>query len=458
MVHDDNRFKKTLRPIDVWGLALGAIIGWGCFVLPGNEFLPKAGPLGMALGMIGGALLVLVISLSYGYLIRHYPVSGGEFVYAKSAFGKTHAFICGWFIVLAYWSLVPLNATALALISRYLFPGVIQFGRMYEVAGWDVYAGEVIVASIFLVGLCLLNVRGIKSAGWVQTAIALCLVGSIFLVTGLVLIEGVEWCNINPLFQSGQPWYMSVLSIVALAPWAFLGFDCIPQAAEEYNFPHKKSRNLMITAIFVAAFLYICINTITAVGIKPWQTLLSERPFWATGLVVQERLGKFGLTLIGFSMFCGVVSGINAFIISTSRLMYAMAKENALPVFFGKMHKKYKTPVNAIWFVLLLSLVAPWFGREVLGWIVDMTSVGGAVGFLYTCASASVLAYRKKNYGYSVAGIAGTVISLAFVLLLLVPGMPGFLYEQALICLAVWIGLGFVFYIVIYPKYVKTNK
>ena len=48
-------FKKTLRPIDVWGLALGAIIGWGCFVLPGNAFLPKAGPLGTAVGMAIGA-------------------------------------------------------------------------------------------------------------------------------------------------------------------------------------------------------------------------------------------------------------------------------------------------------------------------------------------------------------------------------------------------------------------
>lgn len=458
MEQNENKFKRTLRPIDVWGLALGAIIGWGCFVLPGNEFLPKAGPLGMAIGMIGGALLVLVISLSYGYLIRHYPVSGGEFVYAKSAFGKTHAFICGWFIALAYWSLVPLNATALALISRYLFPGVIQFGKLYEVAGWDVYAGEVIVASVFLIALGLLNIRGIKSAGWVQTTIALALVGTIVLITALVMMGGVEWSNAEPLFQTGQPWYTSVLSIVALAPWAYIGFDCIPQAAEEYNFSHKKSRNLMISAISVAALLYICVNTITAIGLKPWQTLLSERPFWATGLVVEERLGKIGLVILGISMFCAVVSGINAFLISTSRLMYAMANENALPKFFGKMHKKYKTPVNAILFVLVLSLIAPWFGREVLGWIVDMTSVGGAIGFLYTCSSAAVLAYRRKAYGYSAAGVLGALISFSFVLLLLVPGMPGFLYEQALICLGVWVGLGILFYITIYPKYIKNKK
>lgn len=455
--NETQQLKKSLRPVDVWGLALGAIIGWGCFVLPGNAFLPKAGPMGMALGMLLGGLLILLISFSYAYLIRRYPVSGGEFVYANSAFGKTHAFICGWFLVLAYWSLVPLNGTALALISRYLFPGIIQVGKLYQVAGWDVYLGEVCVASCFLILLAVLNIRGIKSAGWTQTTIALGLVSTIILLTALVLLGGVEWSNAYPLFQKGQPWHSSVLAIVAMAPWAYIGFDCIPQAAEEYSFSHKKSRNLMISAIAVAAVLYICVNTITAIGIKPWQELLNDKPFWATGLVIEERLGKLGLTLLGISMFCAVISGINAFFISTSRLMYAMAKEKALPQIFGRLHKKYATPVPAILFVLVLALVAPWFGREVLGWIVDMTSVGGAIGFLYTCASAAVLSYKNKEYGHTIAGVIGAVISLGFLLLLLIPGSPGFLYKQAFYCLGVWVLLGMVFYIVIYPKYIKEK-
>ena len=90
------KLRKVMSPVDVWGLALGAIIGWGCFVLPGSSFLPKAGPLGTATGMLIGALLIIVIALSYGYMIRKYPVSGGEFVYAKEAFGKRNAFVCGW--------------------------------------------------------------------------------------------------------------------------------------------------------------------------------------------------------------------------------------------------------------------------------------------------------------------------------------------------------------------------
>jgi amino acid transporter len=325
------------------------------------------------------------------------------------------------------------------------------------VAGWDVYLGEVLVASFFLILLAVLNIRGVKSAGWTQTTIALGLVSTILLLTALILMGGVNWANLNPLFQEGQPWHSSVLAIVAMAPWAFIGFDCIPQAAEEYSFSHNKSRNLMVSAIAVAAVLYICVNTITAVGLKPWQELLNDKPFWATGLVVKERLGKIGLILLGTSMFCAVISGINAFFISTSRLMYAMAQDNALPSVFGRLHKKYGTPVPAIIFVLVFALVAPWFGREVLGWIVDMTSVGGAIGFLYTCSSAVVLSYRQKDYSYTVAGVLGAIISLCFLLLLLIPGSPGFLYKQAFYCLGVWVILGIVFYIVIYPKYIKEK-
>ena len=197
MSGSNGTLKKAMRPIDVWGLALGAIIGWGCFVLPGNSFLPKAGPLGTAIGMLIGAALILIIAFSYGFLIRKYPVSGGEFIYTKETIGKRNAFICGWGMILAYWSLIPLNATALALISRHLFPGIIQVGYLYQVEGWDVYAGEVVLASAFIIIMALINIRGIKQASWLQTTIALTLVGSIFIISFLVLSRA-EWSNFNP--------------------------------------------------------------------------------------------------------------------------------------------------------------------------------------------------------------------------------------------------------------------
>ena len=457
MSESNGNFKKDMRPIDVWGLALGAIIGWGCFVLPGSAFLPKAGPLGTMAGMLIGALLIIVIALSYGYLIRKYPLSGGEFIYTKEAIGKRNAFVCGWGMILAYWSLIPLNATALALISRYLFPGIVQWGLLYQIAGWDVYAGEVILASAFIIIMAIVNIRGIKQAAWLQTAIALTLVGCICIVTFLVMGMS-DWSNLEPGFPDGRRWWKGVFSIVAMAPWAFIGFDCIPQSAEEYNFSHKKSTGIMISAILVAAILYIAVCAVTAVGLKPWQELLADHVNWPTGHVVRNTLGRVGLTVLGIAMFCAVVSGMNAFYISTSRLMYAMANEGSLPKWFAKLSPKYGTPKNGIIFTMCASLFAPWFGREILIWIVDMTSVGAAIVFAYTTASAAIIARKKNDRLQMWIGWIGCIFSLFFLSLLIVPGMPGYLSFQSRVVLLAWISIGVVFYLIIRKNYVKGQN
>ena len=451
------KLQRVMRPVDVWGLALGAIIGWGCFVLPGTAFLPKAGPGGTAMGILIGALLIIVIAVSYGYLIRKFPISGGEFIYAKEAFGKRNAFVCGWAMILAYWSLIPLNATALAMISRYLFPGIIQQGLLYEIAGWEVYAGEVILASSAIILMALLNIRGIKQAAWMQTAIALTLVGCILVITFLVFCVS-DWSNLAPGFPDGRRWWKGVFSIVAMAPWAFIGFDCIPQGAEEYNFSHRKSTFIMISAVLVAAILYIAVCAVTAVGVEPWQQLLDSRSAWPTGYVVRNTMGLAGIIVLGVAMFCAVVSGMNAFYISTSRLMYAMAKEGSLPKWFEHLSPKYGTPTNAILFTMAMSLFAPWFGREILLWIVDMTSVGAAIVFAYTTGSAAVIGYRNGSRKYTVFGILGCLFSLFFLSLLIIPGMPGYLTFQSRVVLFVWILIGVAFYFTIRKSYVKGKN
>jgi amino acid transporter len=157
-------------------------------------------------------------------------------------------------------------------------------------------------------------------------------------------------------------------------------------------------------------------------------------------------------------MFCAVVSGMNAFYISTSRLMYAMAKEGSLPKWFEKLSPKYGTPRNAIIFTMAMSLFAPWFGREILLWIVDMTSVGAAIVFAYTTASAAILSYRQNNRKYMIFGIVGCIFSLFFLSLLIIPGMPGYLTFQSRIVLLIWILIGFLFYFIIRKTYVKGQN
>jgi amino acid transporter len=134
--------------------------------------------------------------------------------------------------------------------------------------------------------------------------------------------------------------------------------------------------------------------------------------------------------------------------------MYAMATEGSLPKIFGQISPKYGTPRNAIVFTMIMSLFAPWFGREILLWIVDMTSVGAAIVFAYTTASAAIMARRHGHWGQMAVGIAGCICSLFFLSLLLIPGMPGYLAIQSRVILVVWIVIGFLFYLNIRKDYV----
>src|SRR5690606_32719476 len=127
-----------------------------------------SGPLAVIVGFAIGALLMIVIGVNYGFLIKLYPVAGGEFCYAYVGFGRNHAYICGWFLTLGYLSIVALNASALALLGRFIVPGLTETGLLYSVAGWDVYLGEVIIASLSLIIFAIVNVRDASFSGQTQ--------------------------------------------------------------------------------------------------------------------------------------------------------------------------------------------------------------------------------------------------------------------------------------------------
>ncbi len=453
------RLKKRLSKLDVISVAFGAIIGWGCFVLPGNTFLPSAGPLGTTIGIALGAFLVLIISQSYGYLIQKMPGSGGEFTYVKSVFGKTHGFVAAWFLIISYAMIIPLSATAIGLLLRTFFPEISNIGQLYEISGWVVNLGELVPALLSIVAVAIINVRGVKGAGWIQTMVTIVLISSIFFITALcILSPAASIENISPLFssQDSANWPAEVLSIVSVAAWAFMGFDCIPQLSEEYTFHHKHSKNLMFISIILAALMYIAINFITTLAM-PWQTLIATSDNWATGDAVKILTGNVGLVIISIAMFCAIVTGLNGFLMSSTRLVYALALENALPKPFSKIHDKFRTPTNAIYFVSAISIVFVLFGRSILSLIVDMTSVGASIVFLYTTAVAIKVALKeKKILQVAISGI-GMCVSIFLLVLLVTPSMPGFVGNLAITLLFVWVLLGVIFYIANRKRYL-SNK
>ena len=444
------KLKKELGELEVWALALGAIIGWGAFVLPGNKFLPDAGPLGAAIGIIVGALIMIIIAKSYGLMVSRFPVAGGEFTFAYAGFKRKHAFVAAWLLGLSYLSIVPLNATALGLISRFMFPGIIQKGYLYTIAGWDVYLGEILVASLAIIILTWLNVQGVSLFGKLAKILAFTLTGGIvalFVFTIANPISEIEY--LTPVFSPSKGAFAGILSIIAIAPWAFVGFDTIPQASEEIKFDHQRSFRLMVIAIVIGALMYVLVMLTTAM-VGPWTAFIVDNNQWATGSAVQLIAGDLGMFVLGFAILSAILSGLNGFLLASSRMFLVMARTYALPPIFTTISKKHHTPVATLYFVMGVSLLAPWIGRAALNWIVDMASLGAAVGFFYTCASAFKLSFvytqdKKlvKNRPYA---LLGSILSIVFALLLVVPTSPAFLSLPSLIALGVWLLLGVIFY------------
>ncbi len=449
MKNKEIEFEKHLSPINAWALAFGSIIGWGAFVMPGTTFLPNGGPFGTVVGMLIAGVIMSIISINYGYMVNKFPLAGGEYVFTKKVLGDKHAFICGWFLSLAYLAIVPLNATALGLVSRKLLGDTLQFGYLYSVAGYEIFLGEIMLATITLIIFAWLSIKGVSVAGNIQSIMtAVLMTAVLILLIGVIINEDANITNLTPMLPDDTSPFKAVGAVVAIAPWAFIGFDVIPQSAEEFNFSHKKTTQLMFASVFFAAFVYIAMTVITG-SVAPWQEFLANNYDWTTGEAVEVMFGKFGIIALGCAIVCAIMTGIIGFYMASSRLIYSIAQDGVLPYWFGKLDTKYKTPKNAIVSCLCVSLIAPWFGREVLQWIVDMSSVGAAIGFGYTSIVTFITLKKTndRNIRVAITSILGSVISLIFIMLLFVPGMPGYLGIEARICLSIWIAIGVVFYL-----------
>ena len=462
-MNKDSHLVRSLTPLNVWSLAFGCVIGWSAYVMPGLVFLPSAGPLGTLIAMEIATLVMLIISYNYSYMIKKFPLTGGEFIYAKMAFGEHHGFICAWFLSLSYLSVIPLNATALNLIMRAVFGDMFQIGFHYTVAGYDVYSGEMLLAIGSLLVFMLLTSGGVHITGKLQTFLVMVLLGGIVIVLfGAVMSGSARASNLQPMFHPVTPEFSrgviaQILAVAVTGPQSFVGFDTVPQLMEESKFSSDRVKVVMDTSIVCGGFVYISLTLLACAvfpsGYSMWTEYISDLPNLAgtAGIPTLNAsymvLGKAGLFVIVCSVIAAMLTGIIGFYTATSRLLYSMARDGMIPAWFAKLNRK-GVPINAGIFCTGVSGVTCLFGRAVMGWVFDMASIGAAIGFAYTSISAAKYAWNERRMDILIFGSLGFVLSLGMALLLLVP-LPGLsvsLGRQSYTLLLVWIVLGVIFY------------
>ncbi len=442
----EGHFQRVLGSKDILALAFGAMIGWGWVVLAGNWVI-TGGAVGAMLAFAIGGAAVILISLTYAELASAMPLTGGEHVYSHRALGMGASFFCTWAIILGYISVVAFEAVALPTVVEHLFPNY-KVGLLWNVAGWDVYLSWALVGSVSAVVMTLVNIRGITTSALLQKIVTiLILVAGIMLATGS-LFNG-DSANMGPLFVDGAK---GLLMVLIMTPFMFVGFDVIPQAAEEINLPYNQIGKILVISVVMAVAWYIFMILSVSLALTPEENAAStlSTADAMTSVFGGSWAGKI-LVLAGIG---GIITSWNSFIVGGSRAIFAMAHARMLPSFLGKLHPKYNTPVNAILMIGALSVIAPFFGRKSMVWLVNAGGLGIVVA--YATVALSFLVLRKNepemDRPFKVAngmfvGYASLILSLGIIALYM-PGSPAALvwpYEWVMV--GGWGLLGLMFYL-----------
>ena len=419
--------------------------------MPGTTFLPIAGPAGTAIAIIISALVMGIIGINYSYLMVRHPGIGGLYAYTKSEFGRGHAFLSAWFLCLSYLALIPQNATALAVMFRALFSEVVEQGIHYRIAGYDMYLREAAIAVTVLVAIGVLAIHCKPFLQYLLTGLAVILLVGVISLSCLILAK-VPFSEIvsAPGFGAANP-MAAILSIVVLAPWAFVGFEVISLETAHFQFPIKKSRSLIGLAIALGGLIYISM-TVVAVSVVPdgystWleyiQDLGQLNGYTAmpTFYAARELLGGPGLALIGITATAAVLSSVIGFYRATNRILANMSDDNILS-------RSFSRPGYCYVFIMVISVVLALLGRKTLAWFVDLSSIGAIAGFGYVSAVVRRMAGKDKDQHYARLGETGLVISAVFAFTQLMPHISEIepMATESFFLLGLWCLLGFAFY------------
>ena len=386
-----DRFARVLKTRDVLILAFGAMIGWS-WVLMTGYWVGNAGSLGTLAAFGAGGLIIGFIALTYAELASAMPRAGGEHVYTHAGLGRGWSFVCTWALLMAYVTVCVFESVALPTAVEYLLPGI-RMGQLWSVEGAPVDAGFVMVGLVGAVAMTWINVLGIRTAAIVQGVVT-----AVIFVAGLVLFTGAVGFGSLELAEPAIAAPASgILSVLIMVPALLVGFDVLPQSAEEIDLPPRNIGRLLVISLVLAVAWYGAIAFSVALALTPEE-------LGGNGLVTADAAQKLwsgaaGGSWAGVVLTLGGIGGIltswNAFLIGGSRVVFALAESGALPAFFARLHPRYKTPYVAVIWIGALCCLLPLFGRTILVRLINSGSFAVVAAYLFV--PIAFLALRRKQ-------------------------------------------------------------
>lgn len=245
------------------------------------------------------------------------------------------------------------------------------------------------------------------------------------------------------------------LGILAIMPWAFVGFETTPQISKDIRNSKTNTRSIIVISIVFGSLFYLIINYFTALNMN-FNYTNAQTSSWATGEGIGNKLGIAGTFLLSIAMIGSILSGINGFMLSTIKLIESMARFNVAPSLLLTRNKLALSSKRVIFIIACTALFSPWLRRNYLLDIVNMASIGITIGFAYVTYANLVYNY-KQNKQLKIIDIFSFTISFAFILTLLLPWSPASLSSNSYILLSVYIVLTMLGYIHVRNNHIRSN-
>ena len=474
----EKRLKKTLGPLSLTSLGIGAVIGSGIFTVVGTaiagqklqfksilnapllEYLiyhsasfgrPGAGP-AIALSFVLVAIVCGFAALCYAELAAMIPIAGSAYTYTYATMGELIAWIIGWDLILEYAVSnmavsVGFSAHIVDLLDwfginpslRWITPAYLPAG-LSDLQGNALYApgwhfGFNWPAFVIVMLLTIILVRGIRESAEANNVMVTLKIIAILVFIGFAarLVHPANW---HPFAPNGWPGILTGGSIVF---FTYIGFDSVSTAAEECKNPKRDLPIGIISTLVICTVLYIAV-VVVLTGLVPWQTLLDD----AAPIVNTMKKLHFGtvrlIVLLGALM--GMISSLLVFQLGQARVWFAMSRDGLLPNIFSRVHKSYRTPDFSTWVAgFLVGIPA---GLLDIGTLADLSNIGTLFAFALVAGGVLILRYRDPDRPRAFRAPGGPLAPVITILtcLLLMAGLP----ITNWIRFFVWLIIGLVVY------------
>ncbi|HEX5283385.1 MAG TPA: amino acid permease [Bryocella sp.] len=482
----ETALKKTLGPVSLTALGIGAVIGSGIFTVIGTAIggnpaqladwqqspvidlilhhghvagRPGAGP-ALALSMILVAIVCCFTGLCYAELASMIPIAGSAYTYTYATLGELIAWIIGWDLILEYafsnmsvsvgfaahfvdlldWLGVPMSPKWLS--PAYLPQGLTDLtGNTIYAPGW--HFGFNIPAFLIVILLTVVLVRGIRESARTNNIMVLIKLVAIiaFIIIGLHFIHPSYY---HPFSPNGWPGVLAGGSIIF---FTYIGFDSVSTASEECRDAQRTVPIGIIATLIVCTILYIGVSLVLT-GIVPWRTVIGDAAPVVNGLKrltlqTHSDLLHWTRLIVLLGAIIGMISSILVFQLGQARVWFAMSRDRLLPDIFSHVHPRFRTPAFATWVAGILVAIPS--GLFDVGTLAELSNIGTL--FAFVLVSIGVIVLRRKqperHRGFRVpGGPIFPVLSVIFCILLMA-GLPVRTWERFFI----WLIIGLFVYV-----------